>query len=431
MAPVAEQAPAQDVRPGAWAWAALALASLLTIALGLGRFRDPVGEKLFRVTPPAGYDFQFPFNGARGILMGIDPYLHEVPRLEDDPWRTDPPPAGRYHQFYLPTHLLLYVPLALVSAESFREASRLWFDLNLLWLLLLAVVGWRILRLAGVVDHVRADAGAGIALVLLFLLATNQGVALALERGQSDIFASLLCWAAVMGWLRGERASPMFLAVFAALLKGYGLLFAMGLLLLGLCDRPSRARVAGGTAAAVALLVGPVVRYVPQGLGAAAARANMFVNSSMNQGFSSLAYTVSPSLAGPGRVVLGGLALLVTGASWWALHRASRAGGAAEAAPWLVLFTTASLSTMVGVSALSMPYSQVLVLPGALLLVLLQDRLPVLPGGRATLGVLLCLTCILLFVFDLGSPQLSPSALALLALLALTGVLSARAARVR
>jgi hypothetical protein len=414
--------------PGPWAWAAIAIASLLVVSTAVTRFRYPIGEKHFSAGSPGGLDFQYPFNGARGLMMGIDPYLHPVPRLADDPWRDDPVPSGRYHQFYPPSHLLVYVPLAWLANDSFEDATRFWFDLNLLWLVLISLIAWRLLpQVQGGAESWLEGVSPAVGLLMLFLLSTNQAVALSLDRGQSDVFGAFLCWWAVRGWLRGERASPVFLAVAATLMKGYSALFAAGLGLLGLADPRSRLPVIAGGAAAIALLLGPVARLVPQGLAATSLRANMFANGYLNQSYENVAYNLSPDLARPGRVVLVALAIAGTSLAWAALLKASR-GPATPAlvARWLVLFTTAALATMLGASGLSVPYNLILVLPGALLLILAQDDF--VPGAsglaRGLLGLGLCVLAFLLFVFDVGSPNVCPSGYALLGLPALAGALA-------
>lgn len=103
---------APAVRLGGWAWAAMAIVTWVVLYTGSIRFLDPVGEKMIGFMPPGGADFAYPFNGARALLAGINPYVHSEPSLID-PWRRDEPIAGViFRQFYPPTHLLLYVPLA-------------------------------------------------------------------------------------------------------------------------------------------------------------------------------------------------------------------------------------------------------------------------------------------------------------------------------
>lgn len=383
------------------------------------RFLDPVGEKIVIPMSPGGADFVYPFNGARALLAGINPYIHDEPALFD-PWKRDNVVGGvLFRQFYPPSHLLLYVPLAWVTGGDFREASRIWFHLNLLWLLALSLVLRGVLRdLLGQGDE-SGEVVTGLWLFLLFALSTNQGVALALERGQSDIFCAVLCWGALLAWVRGQRFLPMFLAVWVTLLKGYGALFAAGLGVLGLGEPRGRRSVIGGAALAAFVMLAPVAEYLPEAAAATTYRANMFWPIWFNHSYKSLAYNIAPGLADAGRVALGGLALFGTCASWWVLWRTSRAGAERPVLTlWLMLFACASLSTMLGISALSCSYNLVHVLPGALLLAIAQRRLlehaPV--GSEAFVGVIMCLLCLALFVFYVGSPGLPPAAFGLIGL---------------
>lgn len=295
-------------------------------------------------------------------------------------------------------------------------------------------MAWLVLRRILDVKAESKEVLAALWPLLLFTLGTNQGVALALERGQSDIFSALLCWSAVLVWLRGGRFLPVFLAVWTTLLKGYSVLFAAGLVLLGLADLRSRRATIGGATTALVVMLAPVTRYLPEAKVATTFRANMFWHTWINHSFKNLAYNISPAVADAGRLFLGGVALAGTAAAWWALWRAFRADAAGSTTTlWLVLFASASLATMLGVSALSCSYNLILVLPGALLITLAQRRLLRLApmGSDSFVGTLLCLLCFVLFVFRIGSPFVSPAAFGLLGLPMLAGTAALASSRVR
>src|SRR5689334_4522443 len=95
-----------------WSAAALLLSVAVVLYTDVSRFVDPVGEKYVSVMPPGSADFYVPFNGARALLKGLDPYHHDDRSLFD-PWQREEAIGGvHFRQFYPPSHLLLYVPLA-------------------------------------------------------------------------------------------------------------------------------------------------------------------------------------------------------------------------------------------------------------------------------------------------------------------------------
>ena len=134
------------------AWVGLLLAVLVVAYTGSTRYLDPVGEKYVDFMTPGGGDFVVPYNGARGLLMGENPYNHNNPALFD-PWGRDQMDRGfNFRQAYPPSHLSAYMPLVIISGGDFRVGSRIWFHLNLACLIALCfvscglvghMIGWR------------------------------------------------------------------------------------------------------------------------------------------------------------------------------------------------------------------------------------------------------------------------------------------------
>lgn len=411
-------------RLGGWAWAGLLAVTIVVFYAGATRYLDPVGEKYLQFMPPGGADFVYPFNGARALLAGVDPYTHDIPALID-PWRRDEPVNGvMFRQFYPPSHLALYVPLAWATDGDFRTASRVWFHLNVLFLIGLSLISCCLLAKVMAPPSLQRNLLAALLPVLLFVLGTNQGVSLGLERGQSDIFGAMLCWCGTLLWVRGNRFVPMFLVVTVASIKGYAVLFALGLGLLGLMERKHLVSVVGGALLSILVIVVPVAEHLPRGIEASLHRANMFWNVWYNHSFKNLAFNLSPDFAGHGRLVLSLIALVGISACWWRLRKvyASEANNA-EQTIWMVLFCTASLSTMLGASALSVSYNLILILPGALVLMLGQRKLrEVAPVGSDTfIGVFMLVTTIALFTLRMYSLRFPVATIGLFGIIILAG----------
>jgi hypothetical protein len=220
------------------------------------------------------------------------------------------------------------------------------------------------------------------------------------------------------------------------LLKGYGLLLAVGAFALGM-RRDSWRRMLLGACVAVLLLLGPALRYLPDALNAYRVRSAMFWSAWYNQGFANLLYVLGLPSARFGRHVLVGLALLAAGAAWQQYRVIARdPDDEAGRAYWLSAFSTAALIAVLGYSLNSFAYDCVIVMPGALVLALGQQHL-VRDWSvrlRAITGVSMCLALAGLFMFDLGrmagymNPSLSipTAAVAELGFVVLIGAAAAR-----
>jgi hypothetical protein len=355
---------------------------------------------------PGGADFFQTFAGARALARGENPYQNTLPGMAD-PWGRALSIEGEpFKVAYPPSQLLFYVPLAKLQDDP-RQAGRILFWSNLVLLLGLSLLTRWLLLEATVTDVLERRFSWLLVPLLYFILTANVGTCLGLERGQSDIMGAMLCWGAVALFLKGGRFLPAFLVACAILMKGYALLLGLGLGLLGLPRRGWRPMLAGAAVAAAVLLL-PVIGYLDEGLRAARWLSQEFAWPYWNNhGFKNLAYQIAPDGAEPGRIVMTAIALLVTVGCWRLARNARRRDEERSATLWVLLFAMSSLATLVGYGAASFVYNQVLILPGAFVLLLRSDafaeecRLP--PAARRGLPVLLVLTTFLLFTFRLGS----------------------------
>jgi len=421
--------PVSNISPhlGRWAWFGIVLVLLGVFYTGVVRNLDPVGDKFFFHMYPGGGDFVYPYNGARALLAGVDPYTHDVPELFD-PWGRDEPVNGIiFRQFYPPSHLAAYVPLVLITDGNFRAASRLWFHLNLLGLLTLSLVSCLLVARVFRWSYTFEMYGAMLFPSMLFALCMNQGVAIGLERGQSDIFTATLCWVGVLAWLCEKRFLPLLLVVTAALFKGYAILFALGLCLLGLIEGRRLLPIFAGAILPILILVVPVLEHFPKGVDATIYRADKFWNIWYNHGFKNLIYNVSTEFAAVGNFLLFALTTSVAALVWWRLSRAEP-----ETKPmWMVLFACASLTAMLGVSGLSVSYNLILILPGILVLIATQKKLAVASslGNEGLLGLLLGLAGLSLVVLRLNSDTFPIASIGLLCIVFVSGLVALTAAR--
>jgi hypothetical protein len=402
---------------GPWAAVAMAVFSLTVLYTDLSRFAGPIGEAYLAsgVLQPGGADFAYPYSGARALVMHVNPYHNDVPELRD-PYGRDMSGLG-----YPPSHFLLYLPIALVAKSDRLMASRIWFHCNLAWLVVLSFLSWRLLR--RLVPAV-ADSLWLLLPFLLFVFALGSGTLLLLERGQSDLFTSLLCWSAVLASSRRRWFLATFLATWATLIKGYPVLFLPGFGLLGLTRSHWKGTVLGGCTAALIFLA-PLARYVPGALAMVSNRSAMFWPVWYNHSFKNLAYALSPAWAPSGHKLFTGLALVATVSCW---IRARRAQDATDRLAWLTLYTTCSLATILGYSSLSCPYNTIIVLPGAVFLALNQRRFVALAGipqrFEWVLGPMIAFVGFLLFIEKLGSDTFPGGAVGLLGIVTISGFLA-------
>jgi hypothetical protein len=315
-----------------------------------------------------------------------------------------------YKQLYPPGTLLIHVPLVWWKGADWQAAGRIWFHLSLLLFGGLAALVWRLLRRI-------ADAPLAPAWALLFYvcLLLQPGIELGLERGHVDVVMAVLSYAAVVCCLHRRWGTAVFLSICATSIKGYPVIFCLGIGLLTLSLRRWKQALLG-TLAAFALVVLPVAHLLVDAFHGSVGHAGLFWPFWYNHGFLRTVHFLNPKWAATGRLVLSGFALVVSVMAWIQAWRAMRFGSSASRALWLSLFAAASLSTMIGVSALSISYNLCLVLPGALILAASQRRMEsllVLPTwGKHLLGVALLATCYSLFItrYGLQPPPLATAA---------------------
>lgn len=415
--------------------AALALVMALALWGDLSRLQDPLGDKLLFYMPPGAADFIAPYQGARALVAGEDPYRNQREEFRD-PWHRETNVDGaRTSQFYPPTHLLLLAPLVLVYGDDLRGAGRAFFVANFLALLLLGVVVGRLVHraLPAPPNAAPTNSASSLPAVTIFCVAATAlhgGALLGLERGNSDALIALASWAAILAALDGKFARAAALATLATLLKGYALLVPLAVLAL-VIDRRQLARAAIGAAAAIAVGLVPVARYVPAALHNIAARVGNFHAAWYNVSFRSLTEVTTPAAARPLAWLCCALALV---AAVTAALVARRSDGAARTR-WIVLATSAALIATLGAPAVTYTYALANVLPGMLLLACTHDELAATllhsPRGRMLLvaTTLVIVTCA--YELRLLSDILPLATIAMLLYSAAVAFLAARASSQR
>jgi hypothetical protein len=363
-----------------WSLAILVTITCLVTWIGIERYMDPVGEKYVHVFPPGNMDFFFPFGGARALLMGENPYLNNIPGL-DDPWNRGFGIINgkQYRGLYPPTHFIIYLPLAMIT-DDWREAGRILFPINIAALFLLSIITWWLVARIGNLTGVERQASLLLIPLCFFILTTNAGTSLGLERGDGgDILAAALCWSAIALFLKEWRFLAMFLMVPAMFIKGYPIWCGLGIGLLGL-ERRTWAPVVAGAVAGVMVFLAPVIRYLPDFFALFDALALSYPNASWkllwwNHGFWNVFFRISPGLADAGRGAMVAWCVVLSLACWIKARRAMRQGPSSEATLWIVLFATCSIESMLGFSMTSIVYNLVLVMPGMLIIFVLGDML--------------------------------------------------------
>jgi hypothetical protein len=344
---------------------------MATMALytDLRRLENPVGEKYFNAFHSGQTDFSYPYLGARALLAGVNPYRHNRPELDSPFFVVQHIDGVEYKQLYPPGHFVLLLPLARWWGADWESAARVWFHV-----LLAALVGLAIITRA-LVREIRQFSISILWIPFIAVcLILNHGVELGIERGQSDIVTSLLCWGAVLCVVRRRFGAACFLAVCGTCIKGYPILFAVGLGLLTLSRKTWWRSLLGGALAA-AIMVLPGVSYLGDAMKGLRHRSDMFWPHHYNIGFRNVAYFLKPAWADNGRTILSAIALCATILAWFQARQALKRGSTSLQALWLTVFATASLGTMTGYSALSVMYNLILILPGTFAIVACQKRL--------------------------------------------------------
>jgi hypothetical protein len=386
---------------GWWALIALTLMGAIALYTDMRRLENPVGEKYFRAYHSGQTDFSYPYLGARALLAGVNPYHHNRPELDSPYYAIERIDGVDYKQLYPPGHFILLLPLARWFGADWVPAARVWFHFLLAALFGLAIITRALLR--QITQLPLSLLWIPFIAVCIFL---NHGVELGIERGQSDIVTSLFCWGAALCMLRRRIGAAVFLTVCGTCIKGYPILFAVGLGLLTLSRRNWRRALWGGLLGS-ALMVLPGLRYLGDAINGMRHRSDMFWNHFYNLGFRNVAYFIKPDWDIDGRRILSAVALCTTILAWFQARQALRRGSKSSEALWLTVFTTASLGTVMGYSALSVMYNLVLIVPGLFIIVACQDRLGKLIGlagwARALLGAALLGTVYALYAGIWGS----------------------------
>ena len=426
------EAPAAPARLGRGAQGFLACLFLAAAWSATSSYFAPPGWLPYM--PPGGADLIYPYNGARALLAGVNPYTHELPWLFD-PWAREGPIEGvTFRQYYPPSHFVLDVPLVLASGSDPQVGTRLFFLVNLG---ALAGLVWGAASVARSLGALPGDTAPLVAGLMFLGLAASPGGALVLECGQSDLVLGLSTWAGAWLCLRRKAAVGTFVLSVGVLCKGYSVVSAGGVLLLVLLDARTRRGALLGAAAAAAVFLAPVLHLLPDGIRATRQRAvgGMIMNDWYNHSFSQFWSSISPSLTEPGRAALTIAALLGAGACFVGAYRARKAGPEepAQAARlvWTALFMTVGLVAVIGWSPVSVNYNLFNLLPGALVLGLVQERFPELLGltARRAASVLLAAAIGCMCLSHGPSPTFPVATLGLIALIVLAGLCGAAALR--
>jgi hypothetical protein len=354
---------------GSGAWLAFLVAVATVLWSDANRFLPPVHEKYTDVIGFGGSDFLPTYNAAAAWLDGQNPY-HSDPNKYVDPYASSRGAAQHVTYLYAPTHILVYAPLVILSGRNLLTAVRLQFILSML---LIAVLALAVTRLLGLIVPLSRELELALLPGLAIILGLNPGDQLGLERGQSDLLTAAACWWAVLAFCRGQVGTAAFLGVAGSLLKGYGVPLAIGLL--GLSLTRSRWRPALlGALLALALLLLPVARYLPDAARAYPIRAHMFWPAWLNQSLYHLGYHLKRTAAPNLRWLFIGFAALTTGLAWLRARASLRDSDPRRGALALCLFAGAAMIFILSFSLNSIAYSSVLILPGALIIALTQQR---------------------------------------------------------
>lgn len=389
---------------GPWAVLALAIAAATVLFSDANRFLPPVHEKYTDIAGAGGADLIPSFNAACALLDGVNPYRSD-PVKYPDPFAYSRGADQQITYLYTPTHALVYVPFAILSGRSFDVAARMQFFFSLI---LMGVLGLAIADLIHAITPIGPELRVALALVSMFVLGLNPGNQLGLERGQSDLLTSALCWTAAALFCRGKLAIAIFLALAGGLLKGYGVALFGGLALLGLLSpvRAHRRAVILGSVAGFVVLLLPVARYLPDAAVALSIRTGMFWPGWVNQSLYALGHFLLPSAAGFLRYAVVVWSALVAALAFWRLRSVWLPGDTApqarqRSALYVSMFTTAALTLILAFSSNSIAYDAVVVLPGALIIAAVQAAFSE-RGSRAerAIGAWLALTMFCLCAFS-------------------------------
>ncbi len=365
----------------------------------LSRFEGPVHERYVpSIVQPGGIDFAAPYLATMAYLRGANPYHHNIAELKDPLHRDQDVFNGhRYDFVYGPTHLLPYVPIAYLTHGNWHHGHRAWFRLNLLWCVLLAWV------MALIIAERRSSMRVEwmIVMGLAAALALSPPLNMLLERGQSDLFVSLLCWTSVWCALRRAWGWAVWLCLFSVLMKPYALPLLFGLIAFAVVEKAWRRLATGLLATSVYLL--PVWRFIPVALQASFDRSQFFGDHWTNHSFLRLFRVLGlshPEQAKWLAVLLGALTCAVLGLRYLLPPHHDAQATIENRKRTLIYFACASLALSLGASNTSILYNLIVIAPGLLILTLAErpdtDRQPSSRGQWALWGIALS-ACMTLF----------------------------------
>lgn len=356
------------------------LIALILLWPMVAKYERPIQDRDFASYDGGSTDFICNYLGSLAFIRGFDPYLNGRPEFRD-PWRREIVMDGvPVSQYYLPGHYVALAPLAWIYGDDWETASRAYFRLHLLLIVVLAwVVAWGARRAVG--SREPRDSGGVWRLwaATLVLFGLHVGVRVGLERGQSDVIQALLLWGGVVLAAQSQMALAGFLVVAGTSLKGYGAILALGLALSWVGRREFRALLLGGLAAGLPLLA-LTWPFVLTSLRVALHKSGDFSYHWTVHGFKHIGWAIAPGFADPFRYVVS-LASFAVAAMCWLRYRDARDVDSLEKKARLVVAATASVAAMVGFSSSSHTYNLILVLPGLVFLAdLMREQRTTLSG---------------------------------------------------
>ena len=348
----------------------LLLIALVVLVGHVQQFKVPQNGGYVPRMEPGAADFAWTFSATQALKNGENPYTHTNQEYFDPYGRFNYVGNKKQHVGYLPTHLLLYLPLAFVT-DYWMEAANYFLLFNLLLIVLLAWVTTRLVQKLG------ADQRVSHMLPMLILsLGLFNGTLFAFERGQSDLVTATLIWGGILLFLSERYAAAGLVLFGAAALKGYGALL-WGVILIASIPGGAWRRYLVGSSIAFMCCLAPVIYLLPDALelmtnmvGSDAVTVNPLAYSFRNLSRALDAdYIATVALLGASFAVV-----LVLASVFFGRVKELRLGAQGDLATAVVILTTCAVILPLGASNAAYTYSLVIILPGFVILGLAYEQ---------------------------------------------------------